>query len=202
MPDQARAFLAAVRGDRLEALFTVALALGLRQGEALAMRWDDVDLDAGTIRIRHTVQKINGQWHFTEPKTARSRRSISMPAASIAALRAHQLRQPDERLAAGSRWQEWGLVFPSSVGTPLDGSNVTHWLQKILARAGLPRQRFHDLHHCCASLLLAQHVPMRVVMEIPGHSQIALTMDTYSHVMPVLRHEAAGLMDAILAATD
>ena len=199
MPDQARAFLAAVRGDRLEALFTVAIALGLRQGEALALRWSDVDLDAGTIRIRHTVQKIDGTWHFTEPKTARSRRSISMPATSIAALRAHQQRQPDERLAAGARWQEWGLVFPSSVGTPLDGSNVTHRLQKILAGAGLPRQRFHDLRHCCASLLLAQHVPMRVVMEILGHSQIALTMDTYSHVMPVLRNEAAGLMDAILA---
>ncbi len=125
-----------------------------------------------------------------------------MPAASIAALRAHQLRQPAEHLAAGSRWQEWGLVFPSSVGTPLDGSNVTHRLQKLLAGAGLPRQRFHDLRRCCASLLLAQHVPMRVVIEILGHSQIALTMDTYSHVMPVLRHEAAVLMDAVLAEAD
>jgi integrase len=197
-PEQARAFLGAVKGDRLEGLFTVAVALGLRQGEALGLRWEDIDLDAGTLRVRHTIQKINGEWCFVEPKTDRSRRTIVMPAATITALRAHRRRQAEERLAAGARWQDWHLVFPSAVGTPLNGSNVTHRLQRILESANLPRQRFHDLRHCCASLLLAQHVPMRVVMEILGHSQISLTMDTYSHVMPALQHEAASLMDAIL----
>jgi integrase len=158
-----------------------------------------VDLDARTLHARPTVQRIGSEWRFVEPKTDRSRRTINLPAVAVAALRAHPARLAEERLAAGERWQEWGLVFPSAVGTPLDGSNVTHRLQRLLAGAGLQRQRFHGLRHCCASLLLAQHVPMRVVMEILGHSQISLTMDTYSHVMPALRHEAAGRMDAILA---
>ena len=199
-PEQARSLLEAVRGDRLEALVTVALALGLRQGEALALRWEDVDLDAGVLHVRHTIHKIDGTWQFMEPKTDRSRRTITMPVTTIAALRVHRVRQEQERLVAGERWQDWGLVFPSTVGTPLNGSNVTHRFQKHLERAGLPRQRFHDLRHCCASLLLAQHVPMRVVMEILGHSQISLTMDTYSHVMPGLQQEAAERMDAILTA--
>jgi integrase len=104
-----------------------------------------------------------------------------------------------ERLLAGSRWQETGLVFTTAIGTPLDGGSVTHRFQRMLERAGLPRLRFHDLRHACASLLLAQGVHPRVVMEILGHSQISLTMNTYSHVIPALQREAAERMDAVLA---
>ncbi len=201
-PEQARAFLEAVKGDRLEALYSVAVALGLRQGEALGLRWEDLDLAAGTLRVRHSMQRVDGTLTFVDPKTERSRRTIVLPVSIVAALKAHKVRQLEQRLLAGARWQDWGLVFPSTIGTPLDGSNVTHRLRKHLERAGLPRQRFHDLRHCCASLLLAQHVPPRIVMEILGHSQIALTMDTYSHVMPTMQREAADLMDGILAAGD
>ncbi|MEA2512758.1 MAG: hypothetical protein QOJ59_2245 [Thermomicrobiales bacterium] len=197
-PEQARAFLDAARGHRLEALFTVALAIGLRQGEALGLRWEDVDLDAGLLRVRHTLQKLEGEWQFVETKTERSRRTINLPPVSVTALREHRLRQDQERSIAGPKWGNFNLVFPSSRGTPLDGSNVTHRLQRLLEESRLPRQRFHDLRHCCASLLLVQKVPMRVVMEILGHSQIALTMNLYSHVMPALEHEAARLMDEIL----
>jgi len=105
-----------------------------------------------------------------------------------------------ERLAAGSEWHETDLVFCTPLGRPLDASNVTHAFQKHLARAGLPRQRFHDFRHACASLLLAQGVNPRVVMDILGHSQITLTLNTYSHVLPSLTREAASRMDALLAA--
>lgn len=90
------------------------------------------------------------------------------------------------------------LIFPSTIGTPADARNIVQRFHAILDRAGLPSMRLHNLRHTCASLLLAQHVPPRVVMEILGHSQIALTLDTYSHVMPVMQREAANLMDQLL----
>jgi integrase len=198
-PEQVRAFVEVARGDRLEALYTVALALGLRQGEALGLRWDDVDLEAETLRVRFQLQRIGGTLQLVEPKTERSRRTLVLPDIAVTALRSHRARQLEERLLAGSRWREDGFVFTSTIGTPLDGPNVTKALQRLLIRAGLPRQRFHDLRHCCATLLLAQGVPARVVMEILGHSQISLTMNTYSHVIPELNREAAHRIDAVFA---
>ncbi|HEY8600582.1 MAG TPA: site-specific integrase, partial [Thermomicrobiales bacterium] len=120
----------------------------------------------------------------------------------LARLRDHRDRQADERLCAGARWREWDLVFPSTIGTPMDARNVLRRFQALVTKAGLPHQRFHDLRHCCASLLLAQGVPPRVVMEILGHSDIRLTMNTYAHVMPVLQQEAADLMEGFLAGGD
>ena len=195
-PDQARVFLDAARNHRLYALYAVALAIGLRQGEALGLRWPDVDLDTGRLTVRAALQRVNGKLQLVEPKTARSRRTIALPAVAIEALRAHHVGQLEQRMSS-KIWQETGLVFTTTVGTPLDPRNVTRQFQKLLAQAGLPHQRFHDLRHACASLLLAQGVHPRVVMETLGHSQISLTMDTYSHVMPSLQREAADKMDAI-----
>jgi integrase len=199
-PDQIRAFLTAAAGDRLEALYTVAVAVGLRQGEALGLRWEDVDLDGATLQVRHALQRIEGRMQLVEPKTDKSKRTIALPAVAVTALRAHRTRQLEERLWAGSRWQEWGLVFTSTIGTPLDGTNVTKGFQRLLHKAGLPHQRFHDLRHACATLLLVQGTHPRVVMEVLGHSQIGLTMNTYSHVMPSLRREAAESRDAVWGA--
>ncbi len=201
-PEQARRFLEAARDDRLNALYSVALALGLRQGEALGLRWEDVNLDAGALRVRQQLQRINGKTQLVDLKTAKSRRTIDIPASIVVSLRAHRTRQLEERLLAGERWQDWGLVFTSTIGTPLDPGNVLKRFQTLLKGAGLPHQRFHDLRHTCASLLLAQNVHPRMVMEILGHSQIAMTMDTYSHIMPAMRREAANMMDAMLAAGD
>jgi integrase len=198
-PDQARAFLEAIQGDRLQALYSVALAVGLRQGEALGLRWEDVDLEQGTIHVRRALQRVDGTLQLVEPKTARSRRVVVLPGTVAAGLQQHRARQVAERLAAGSEWVDAGLVFCSPTGRPLDASNVTHAFQRHLARAGLPRQRFHDLRHACASLLLAQGVNPRVVMEVLGHSQITLTLNTYSHVLPSLTADAASRMDALLA---
>jgi integrase len=197
-PDQARLFLASVRGDRVEALYSVALALGLRQGEALGLLWEDVDLEAGTLAVRHALQRVDGRLQLVEPKTFRSRRNLFMPRVVVEALNAHRKRQLLDRLVAGSRWTEAGLVFTSSIGTPLDGRNVTQRFQAQVERAGLPRQRFHDLRHGCASLLLAQGVSPRVVMETLGHSQIGLTLGTYSHVIPALQRDAADQMERVL----
>jgi integrase len=122
-----------------------------------------------------------------------------MPPIVIGALRAHRGRQPVERLAAGERWADLDLVFPSERGTLADGPNVTHRFHKLLKRAGLAPMRFDDLRHACASLLLVQCVHPRVVMETLGHSQISLTMNMYSHVLPALQREAADKIEALLA---
>ncbi len=163
-PEEARTFLNTVRGDRLEALYSVAIALGLRQGEALGLRWEDVDMDKCMLRVRYAMQRINGKLQLVEPKTQKSRRTIFMPQVTVNALRTHRIRQLEERLAAGTRWKENGLVFTSTIGTPLDPRNAFRSFQEALQRAGLPHIRFHDMRHTCASLLLAQGVHPRVVM--------------------------------------
>lgn len=198
--EEARKLLDAVKGDRLEALYSVAVALGLRQGEALGLHWADVDLKARTLRVRTALQRIKGEFRFVEPKSPRSWRTIALPDAVVQALQAHRDRQDEERKQEG--WQEHDLVFCAPNGTPLYGTNLTKIFQRLLKKAGLPRQRFHDLRHTCASLLLAQGVHPRVVMEVLGHSNITLTMNTYSHVIPDLQREAAAKMDAILAGAD
>ncbi len=198
-PEQAARLLAAVRGQRLEALYTVALALGLRQGEALGLRWEDVDLEAGRLHVRVQLQRLEGRGpQLVALKTASSRRALPLPPFAIEALRRHRARQLEERLALGPAWQEHGLVFTSTIGTPLEARNVLRDYHALLARAGLPRKRFHDLRHTCATLLLLQGVDLRVVMEILGHSQISLTANTYTHVAEALKRQAAERLEALL----
>ncbi len=204
-PVQARAFLDAVKGARLESLYAVALALGLRQGEALGLRWQDVDFDGGVLHVRVALQRVRGEpARLVEPKTRQSRRTLPMPAIIVAQLRAHHDRQLTECVTAGPAWQgeHWGLVFCTATGTPLDARHVVFYFKRQLRHAGLPDIRFHDLRHSCASLLLAQNVHPRVVMEILGHSTIALTMNTYSHVLPEAQRQAATLMDDLFGATE
>ena len=162
--------------------------------------WRDIDFETGVMRVRRASQRVpHHGTQLVETKTARSRRSLVMPPIVINALCAHRGRQAVERLGAGERWVDLDLVFPSERGTLADGPNITHRFHKLLQRAGLPSMRFHDLRHACASLLLVQGVHLRVVMETLGHSQISLTMDTYSHVIPALQREAADRMEAVLA---
>ncbi len=196
--EEAQRFLRAIRGDRLEALYTVALTMGLRQGEALGLRWSDVDLDMGYIRINRQLQRVDHKYELVEPKTARSRRHLAVPGAIVGALRAHKERRDAEREAARGRWHDSNLVFCRPDGYPLSASVVTHRFQEVLEKAGLARRRFHDLRHSCATLLLAQGVSPRVVMDVLGHSQISLTMNTYAHVLPELRRDAADRMSDLI----
>jgi len=190
-PDQARLFLAGIASDRLQALYAVSLSLGLRQGEALGLTWADVDLDARTITVRRTLQRYCGAYHLDDPKTQRSRRTISLPAPLAEALRQHRVRQNEERLRAGPLWAgDWNLLFCNEIGNPLAGAEVTRRFQAKLIALGLPRQRFHDLRHAAATFLLAQGVPLRVVMEILGHSTITTTANVYGHVLPELQRDA------------
>ena len=202
-PDEARVFLKHIRGDRNEALFTVAMALGLRKGEALGLRWEDVDIEKGTLTVRYALQRRKGQGKvLVEPKSERSRRTIHMPDVVVKALRAHRARQSKERLAAGSAWKDTGHLFTTTIGSPMDERRVLNDFKKALRAAKLPERRFHDARHTAASLLLAQGVSPRTIMEVLGHSQITLTLNTYAHVMPAMLEDAAGKMDAILGAIE
>lgn len=198
--EQSRALLAAAQDHRLGALFSVALALGFRKGEGLGLRWQDVDFDAGTIAISGALQRIGGSLVRTETKNNASRRMLSVPTVAMKALREHRVRQMEERLAAGERWRDSGLVFTTTIGTPLDPRNVLRHFSRVLSAAGIAHVRFHDLRHSCATLLLAQGVPARVVQDILGHSAIRVTMDTYAHVMPSMREDAMRAMDSVLGA--
>ena len=200
-PHEIRRFFAAIAGDRLETLYLAAIGTGLRQGELLGLGWDEVDLEAGTITVRHALQRVEGVLVLVEPKSASSHRTIAMPAFVATALRAHRRRQHEARLLTGARWVDDArdLVFRTTIGTPLDGITVTRRLQSQLRSAGLRHQRFHDLRHACASLMLAQGVAPRVVMEVLGHSQISLTMNTYAHVTPALGRSAAERLDELIA---
>lgn len=197
-PDQARTLLDGVRTHRLGALFTVALALGLRQGEALGLNWNAVDFSAGVLHVRAALQRVGKEWHLVEPKSERSRRSVSLPRVAIVALRAHRVRQKKERLLAGADWKESGFVFTTGVGTPIEPSNLTKEFKRLLKKTGLPEVRFHDLRHTAATFLLAQGVDPRTIMETLGHSQISLTLNTYSHVLPALQRDAAARMNELL----
>jgi len=197
-PEEANALLKAVGGHPLEACFTLALTVGMRQGEVLGLHWDDVDLDQGHLNVRYSLQRIEGRQQLVEPKSDRSRRKLPLPAVAVNSLRRHRAQQNRERLRAGDEWQDTGLVFTARTGSPLHGPNVLRSFRRLLKRKGLPSMRFHDLRHACASLLLAQDVSPRVVMETLGHSEIGLTMNTYSHVLPSLQREAADRMDELL----
>jgi len=145
-----------------------------------------------------TLRAIKTSLQLVEPKSARSRRTIALPAVAVAALRTHLVRQLEARLAAGGLWQDHNFVFTTSIGTPIEPRRITREFHELLTGAGLPVIRLHDLRHTAATLLLAQGVSPRVVMETPGHSQVSLTLNTYSHVLPALQQDAASKMNAIL----
>ena len=192
---QAQTFLEAIKGERLEAFFCTAIATGLRLGELLGLRWSDVDLGAGTLAVRQALQRVGKHLRFVEPKSKQSRRRVSVPVFAVRALKAHRDQQADERRLAASKWIETGLVFTSSLGTALDERNVRRTFKNVLRTANLPDLRLHDLRHTTATLLLSQGVHPRIVMETLGHSQVSLTLDTYSHVLPSLQAEAAKRID-------
>lgn len=193
---QARAFLAATARDRLGPLYAVAIGTGARQGELLGLRWSDVDLEAGTLAIRHTLSI--GTRELAEPKTDRARRTLRLGTELGLAFHEQRRRQLEERIAAGRRWIDRDFVFASPIGTPLDASNVVHGLQAALAAAGLPRQRFHDLRHAFATLMIESGEELGVVSKILGHSSLATTADVYAHLTPASSQRVADRMDAIL----
>ena len=199
--EQARQFLRAAGGDRFEALYVLAVTAGMRIGELLALRWQDVDLETerATLRVRRTKSTAKSGPAFTTPKNGKGR-SIRLTRHAIEALKAHRAAQNAERLKAGTLWQDHGLVFCTHGGRPLDSHNVARTSFKpLLKRAELPDIRFHDLRHTCATLLLSRGHHPKLVQELLGHASVALTLDRYSHVLPGMGDQTAAAMEAALS---
>jgi integrase len=177
--EQACALLEAARGDRLKALYRLAISTGLREGELLGLRWQDVHLQRVKLSVRQqlTRTKKDGLC-FTTPKSAKSIRDVKLTPGTTEVLKAHRERLSEEKLMVGNRWQDSGLVFTTTLGTPLNVRNTTYRsFRPLLERAGLPRIRFHDLRHTCASALLDRNVNSKKVQELLGHANISVKMD-------------------------
>ena len=200
---QVRTLLLAAKGSRFEALLQVAVTTGLREGEILGLKWSDLDWTTRRLQIQRQVQRQKGKGNvFSEPKTAAGRRSVVLGSGTIEKLREHYQKQQVERQIAGDRWQENDLIFPSVIGTPQDHRNVLKSFKEILEQAGLPIIRFHDLRHTAATLMLQQDVHPKVVQERLGHSEISLTLNTYSHVLPDMQEEAAEALEGLITLVD
>jgi integrase len=199
--DEARLFLEVVKtsGGRFEALYVLAITTGLRRGELLGLRWDDADLERGTLRVGRSLVRESGRHTVGETKTRRGRRQVNLTPRTVSALKAHRKRQLEERMTLGEIYEDRGLIFSSSVGTPVNPENlVNRSFKPLLKKAGLPEIRFHNLRHTCATLLLGRGVHPKLVQELLGHATIAMTLDTYSHYLPSMGDQAAGAMEDAL----
>lgn len=197
---QVQHLFATSREDRLSGLWVLLATTGLRVGEALGLKWADLDFAANKVKIQRALQSPRAEHGFllVEPKTERSRRTVVAAASTMAALKEHRRRQLEERLVAGPLWEDMDLVFATPTGGPLNAtSTVTKAFQRALIRAELPRIRLHDLRHTAATLLLAEGENPKVVQEILGHGTIVLTLDTYSHVTPMMHDQAAEKMETL-----
>jgi integrase len=198
-PEQIHQLLEAAKGHPQEALFILALATGMRRGELLGLKWQDINFERGVLQVRRALTRMPTGLGYqeTEPKTKKSRRSIVLIAFAIEALKKHRAKQLEMKLAAGDTWEEHDYVFCAPAGKHLNpGYDVLVQLKKLLKKAGLPDVRFHDLRHSTATLLLSKGTHPKVVQEILGHSVISMTLDTYSHVLPTMQKDAMqGLND-------
>jgi len=166
----------------------------------LGLRWDDLDLDAGSLYVRQTCQWLPRRgFTFRAPKTAGSRRSVAIAADTVRVLRQHRAKQAEERLALGAAYNDQNLVFTTPLGTPIDPSNLRRAWELVVEQAGIGHVRFHDLRHAHATLLLREGVHPKVVSERLGHSGVGITLDTYSHVLPNLQADAAERLERVLA---
>ncbi len=198
--EEADRLIEAARGDRLKALYVIAIHTGLRQGELLALKWQDLDLEAGTLRVRRTLTYAGGRHSLAEPKTKKSRRTVRLTAGAVAALHTHLQCQMGEMEHLGSLYRPGGLVFSNEIGGIINPSNLRNRsFARLLKRAELPTNtRFHDLRHTCATLLLSENVNPKIVSEMLGHASIAITLDTYSHVLPTMQESAIRALENAL----
>jgi len=194
-PSQVHDLIAVSKGTRLEVLIAMALATGLRQGELLALRWKDVDMDSGVLQVR---RQLGRDKQYAKPKTAKGRRSVGLPPSTVVALSEHKVRQAQEQQLMGPEWEFNELVFATHSGRCLGHRNVLRDYKKLLAKAGLPDVSFHALRHTSATLLLLQAAHPKVVSERLGHSRVGVTLDVYSHVMPSMDRDVAIRLDAML----
>lgn len=194
--EQARCLLKAAHEHKLEALLTVAITTGMRRGELLGLHWQDIDLKVGTIHVQRSVNRF-GKFGIvvSEPKTTKSRRKIVLPVFVSDILKQHREHQQEMKKEAGDLWREMDVVFSNRHGGYMEASVLYHMFKKLLKSAGLPNIRFHDLRHSAATILLGIGVHPKVVQELLGHSNVSMTLDVYSHVLPSMQQEAMGKLD-------
>ena len=197
--EEARRLLQAAHGNGLEALYVLAVTTGMRQGELLALRWQDVDIKNCTVSVRRTLTRNGGVIELGEPKTKKSRWSICLTPRAIEALESHLERQLREIGILGDRYKDQGVLFTTSTGGLINPCNLRQRsFARLLKEARLPHIRFHDLRHTCATLLLTQGTHPKYVQDLLGHATIAITLDTYSHVMPGMGDQTArAIQDAL-----
>ncbi len=201
--DETAKLLSAAARSTLATPILVAVTTGLRRGELLGLRWTDIVLDRGELIVRRSLQQTRDGLTYKEPKTARARRKVTLASLAVEALRQHKAVQAEERLRLGSVYQNNGLVFPRPDGQPWPPDAFTSTFAAFIRRSKLPQIRFHDLRHSHASQLLRQGVHPKVVSERLGHSTVSITLDTYSHVLPGLQHDAAlGVNGALRSAIE
>jgi integrase len=176
----------------------MAISTGLRQGELIGLKWSDIDWRNRHLQVQRQLQRLKEGIGFTEPKSDAGKRTIVLGKAMMEKLRKHIEIQDLEKSLAGSRWQENDLIFSSTIGTPFEPRNLFRIYKELLKQASLPDIRFHDLRHTAATLMFKQGVHPKVVQERLGHSDIALTLNTYSHVLPSMQDDAADLLDELL----
>lgn len=202
--DTFKAFLKAIAGRDDEALWLLLVATGMRKGEALALHWRSVDLDAANLCVERTLQRIGkkGESRLAElpPKSDASRREVALPASLVTALRTHKAAQGEVRLKAGKRWHGGDYVFTSPIGTPLDPRNVSRFFAALLKTAKLPHIRIHDLRHTWVTLQLTQGTPLHEVSAAAGHASPSITTDIYAHVLREAASRPASTMDALVIA--
>ncbi|MBV9707883.1 MAG: site-specific integrase [Chloroflexi bacterium] len=197
--DQAKALLKAAAGDILEALWVLAITTGMRRGEILALKWQDINFEQAMLQVRRIFTRAPGSRYIeSEPKTEKSKRSIMLASFTVEILRHHRVLQLETKLQAGMAWQEHDLVFCTSLGTPLNPNWMLVQFKKLLKKAELPDMRFHDLRHSIATILLSMGVHPKVVQELLGHNRIQQTVDTYSQVLPTIHKEAIGKLEDVL----
>jgi integrase len=193
-------FLHALEGERFEMMFSFALATGMRVQEYLGLQWKDINFERGTSVVQRAVvrHRAGGGWHFSQPKTSKSRRTIPLPQSILLDLKSYKIQQSESRLQLGSGWQSNDLV-PSEIGTPLNPPNVTRHFKRILRKAKLRTSiRLYDLRHTTATLLLQADVNPKVVSERLGHSTVTLTLDVYSHVLPTMQKDATDQLEQMI----
>jgi integrase len=196
---QVSLFLVIAESSRHKALYQLAITTGMRQGEIFGLKWTDLHWNLGEIQIQRQVQRIPGEgWSYQEPKTRTGRRKIILGEGTLHALRLHREQQLINIKVAGERWQSHELIFPNSVGNPMDSSNLRLDFNRLVAKAGLPKIRFHDLRHTAASLMLNNGVPPIVVSRILGHAKPSITLDLYGHLYHEMQGEAAKIMDELV----
>jgi integrase len=198
-PEQASALLRAAKGERLEALYWLALTTGLRRGELLGLKWEDIDLERTTLSVRRSLGRAKGGIVIDAPKTVQGRRTVRLCAPAIAQLRSHHKRQLETRLMNGPDWRDEGWVFTTGIGTTVDPRDIGRDFRSILSKGKLSRIRFHDLRHSAATIAFSQNIHPKVVSEMLGHSKISVTLDLYTHSLPNLQAEAAEKIGAALA---